>query len=992
MNKNTLRLINLRNRMARGLTLLVLLLTISLGAKANPVDSRRAHLVASNFLNAYGARSAELTDISARAGFTNLYVFSSENGFVILAADDCVQPILAYSFTQKFDLDNMPDNKRAWIQGYSEEIQAAIDRRSTATAEVAQLWRDLAEGNSTRQNRAVVVDALLQTRWDQEAPYNNLCPMIGSNRTVTGCVATAMAQIMKYHGYPSRGIGSHSYTWNGQTLSADFQNTNYDWANMINSYAYGAGTNPQKQAVATLMYHCGVSVNMDYGTASSGGSGAYNSAVAPALRNYFNYSKNTSFERRSNYTDNDWLALLKDNLDNNRPVFYSGIDGDSGGGHAFVCDGYRDDNYFHFNWGWGGYCDEWYLVNNLNPGPGGIGSGSNGIYNDNQSVVVNIYPSPNNAIPTNLAYTLNGRNVTLNWNAATGAVSYNIYRNGNLVGNATTNSYVHTNAPFGEGSYYVRSVNANDEQSLSSNVVEVAMPYPTPVVNDLAATVSGRNVSLTWTAPEWCYPSTPTATMTYGDGSPTSHLGNNSYALYWGHRYLAANLNAYNNMKVYKVSFYARETGDYRVHVYRGTSSNNRPQTEVLQQTFTAGNTGWFDINLTNTVDIDASQDLWVFIHDPEYRSSPASYCSYSGNEGNYLSISPLNQLQTFNGAAFNIRTYVSDGNYTYNLYRNGSGIANNLTATTYTDNNLADGTYNYTVKTNYYAGTTENSNQVDVTITSAPVTYTITATANPAAGGTVTGGGTYNHGESCTLTATANPGYIFTQWFKNGSPVSGDATYTFTVTEAGDYVAHFIDASSICDIVFELNDSDGDGWTGNKLMVTANGASHELTIDYGSIATHTLTFATGTHVELSWITGSYADECSFTVSYAYGAEIYASSGTLSNSFSFAFDVDCTIPTYDITATANPTEGGTVSDGGSFVYGQTCTLTATPATGYEFLNWTKGSTVASYNATYTFTVHGGFLQRHLHLHRDRGCRLCGQLRSCRFHLRHCLRA
>ena len=218
----------MKSRGGKCLALLVLLLTFTLGAKANPVDSRRAHLVASNFLNAYGARSAELTDISARAGFTNLYVFSTENGFVLLAADDCVQHILAYSFTQKFDLDNMPDNKRAWIQGYSEEIQAAIDRRSTATAEVAQLWRDLAEGNSTRQNRAVVVDALLATQWNQDAPYNNLCPMIGSNRTVTGCVATAMAQIMKYHGYPSRGIGSHSYTWNGQTWSADFQNTNYE--------------------------------------------------------------------------------------------------------------------------------------------------------------------------------------------------------------------------------------------------------------------------------------------------------------------------------------------------------------------------------------------------------------------------------------------------------------------------------------------------------------------------------------------------------------------------------------------------------------------------------------------------------------------------------------------------------------------------------------------------------------------------------------------
>ena len=188
----------------------------------------------------------------------------------------------------------------------------------------------------------------------------------------------------------------------------------------------------------------------------------------------------------------------------------------------------------------------------------------------------------------------------------------------------------------------------------------------------------------------------------------------------------------------------------------------------------------------------------------------------------------------------------------------------------------------------------------------------------------------------------------------------SYNATYTFTVTKAADYVANFVAAGSVCLVSFDLADSDGDGWTGNKLVVTANGTSQELTIDAGNSATqYILPFATGTHVELSWITGSYADECSFTVSYDDGTVIYASSGTLSSSFSYEFDVDCggVTPTYyDITATANPTAGGTVTGGGSYAEGTTCTLTATANTGYEFVNWTKNGTQVSTNASYAFTV------------------------------------
>ena len=762
------------------LAFLLFLFSLTLGAKANPVDDARARRVATTFLNNNGVRSVELTDMSSVAGFSNVYVFTTETSFVLLAADDRVQPILGYSLTGGFDVENMPGNKRAWIQGYSDEIQYAVDNQLRASSEVMQQWQDLAEGNRNTGRAITAVAPLLQTQWDQGNPYNLLCP----GGSVTGCVATAMAQVMKYWNYPEHGIGSHSYTHATYgELSADFQFTTYDWTNMTNTYS-GSSTNAQKMAVATLMYHCGVSVDMNY---SPSASGAGSAIVAEALKNYFNYSPETVFHNRSGYADNTWITMLKNDLNLSRPVWYCGTG--SGGGHAFVFDGYNSSDYFHVNWGWGGYCDEYYTINNLNPGPGGIGSGSNGIYNDSQGAVFGIRPSECAAnVPTNLTYSQNGRNVTLSWSAASGASSYKVYCNNSFIGNASSTSFTDT-APFGSSVYYVRSVDSQGRLSLSSNAVTVIVEYSAPVVDDLAATVSGNSVNLTWSAPNWCYPATPTATMTYGDGNFAGGFGSTN--LYWGHRYPASSLSSYNNMKVYKVSFYARETGPYQVHVYKGTTSNH-PQTQLLQQSFSVGSLGWSEVDLSTPIQIDASYDLWVFISDPENRDYPATFCNYSGSDGNYYSSNPTSWVGTYGNAAFLIRTFISDGTYTYNIYRNGTSIANNLSSTTYSDNNLAAGIYNYYVKTNYYAGETDASNQVSVQIGTGTL-YTISASANPTEGGTVTGMGSFFANQTCTLNATPNEGYEFVNWTKNDAIVSTNASYSFSVTGNAAYVANFI-------------------------------------------------------------------------------------------------------------------------------------------------------------------------------------------------------
>ena len=690
------------------LLLLLLLMLVAEVAMAEHVDKDRARKVATTFLNNNGAQTDGLTDVTTNSGLSNVFVFTTEKSFVLLAADDCVQPILGYSLTSRFDFENMPDNKKAWIRGYGDAIRYAIEHRTRASLEVAQQWHGLVEGDPNIGRATTVVAPLVQTQWNQGSPYNLLCP----GGSVTGCVATAMAQIMKYWNYPEHGIGSHTYTHATYgELTADFQSTYYDWANMTNIYNYSS-TNTQKMAVATLMYHCGVSVNMNYSpNASSAGS----AIVADALKNYFNYSSETEFHYRSEYNDNTWINMLKFDLNLNRPILYRGSG--SGGGHAFVFDGYNSSNYFHVNWGWGGYCDEYYTINNLNPGPGGIGSGTNGIYNDEQGAIFGIHPSDCVAdAPTNLTYTLNERDVTLSWSAANGASSYMVYCNNGFVGNASSTSYLDI-APYGSSVYYVRSVDSQGRLSLSSNIVIVNVAYPIPVVDDLDATVSGNNANLAWTAPDWCYPETPTATITYGDGNyDGSSVGfNGSTNMYWGHRYPASSLSSYNNMKIYKVSFYANETGSYKVYVYKGTTSDH-PQTLLLQQSFSVESIGWFDIDLTNLIQIDASKDLWVFIYDPEARNYPATYCSYDGSDGNYYSTNPTSWVSTWSNSAFLIRTFVDDI-YTYNVYRNGICIANNLSETSFSDNNLADGVYSYYVKTNFYGGETEASNQVVVTI-----------------------------------------------------------------------------------------------------------------------------------------------------------------------------------------------------------------------------------------------------------------------------------
>lgn len=281
------------------------------------------------------------------AGKADFYVFQKSQGFTIVAADDVVgDVVLGRVDDGEFDYSKMPDNLKWWLSQYQEQIEYL--RQKAAKGEEVSV--KVAEGEA----EVIVAPLLGGVTWDQGDPYNRLCPSDDGGRCVTGCAATAMAMVMYYHKWPLQGTGKHSYRWNGKTLSVDFSQSYYDWSNMLDSY-YNY-TETQADAVAKLMYDCGVSLDMQYGSA---GSSASPLAPCDALPKYFKYKSSLKYYFRDNYK-NKWNDLLKTDLDRHLPILYSGYDS-SGGGHGFVCDGYDSDDYFHFNFGWSGSGNGWYL-------------------------------------------------------------------------------------------------------------------------------------------------------------------------------------------------------------------------------------------------------------------------------------------------------------------------------------------------------------------------------------------------------------------------------------------------------------------------------------------------------------------------------------------------------------------------------------------------------------------------------------------------------
>lgn len=408
--------------MKKFVTLVVLAVIFSLNGFANPVSVAKAKQVGQTFLTTSAATSSEMlgaklnvnyqliftaTAVNSTLNSTEsetvlFYVFGAEdNGFVIVAGDDCIVPILGYSHDGTLYPNNIPPNMQGWLEGYKAEIRYAIENNISATEEIQAQWAALEAGNPISTSKDVqAIAPMITTKWDQSAPYNSLCPQ-GSNgaRPPTGCVATAMAQVMMYWKHPTTGTGSSSYTPPGSygygLCSADFGNTTYDWQNMPNKLTTSSSA-AQKTAVATLMYHCGVSVKMQYGPQGSGAmmEGSAPSAVH-ALKTYFGYKSTLSVRYKQQSTEANWKNLIKTELDAGRPLLYAATS--TAAGHAFVCDGYDANDKFHFNWGWSGSGDGYFLLNALatTPYPGGPTYD----FSSGQRAVIGLEPSNGTGVP-----------------------------------------------------------------------------------------------------------------------------------------------------------------------------------------------------------------------------------------------------------------------------------------------------------------------------------------------------------------------------------------------------------------------------------------------------------------------------------------------------------------------------------------------------------------------------------------------------------------
>ena len=574
------------------LTALLLLVAGVTGAK--PVDPSVARRVAENLLHKSVINATP-------ADFSQCYLFAGADGkgFVLVASDDCVRPILAYSHDGQFfpnDSSNqaieqscLPQHIAHWINAYQINIAALIEAGAVASPKVQAEWQSLLN-NKYHRVRDNAVEPLLTTRWNQGYPYNLQCPYstADSAYSVTGCVATATAQVMKYWNHPAVGRGSHSYSIPGfGTLSAVFDTTHYDWTHMPDS-PDGLSTDQERNAVAQLMYHIGVAVEMNYSPQSSGAFVASdgNTSMASsenALKNYFRYNQALFSAAKADHNDSEWDALLTSELDVSRPMVISGHD--NSGGHAFVLDGYDTLGFFHVNWGWGGYCDGYYTLDSLNPDGSGIGGNATNGYNNDNKVLLHVYPASENPSVTVSVASANPLQGT-----ASGGGTFSPYaQNTSLLATATEG---HRFTSWKSGCHY-------NPFRFSPNTDISDTALFAPLGGDTLSYCYGNNKGL-WGSFE-------------------------HFPLEWGIRLPASTIAPHRQLE--KVQLYCVSEADYTINIYSG----NGLERLLSSTSYSSGFWGWHTIHLTNPVPLYDTLPIWVVVSCGTY-TNPASYSSYSGN------------------------------------------------------------------------------------------------------------------------------------------------------------------------------------------------------------------------------------------------------------------------------------------------------------------------------------------------------------------------
>ena len=378
------------------LFIIFLLLHVTI-MQSTPVNSRQAALKAKAFLASRNLGENQTLTMAMQgrqktigkggaASQPYYYVFNrgEDRGFVIVSGDDGAEEILGYADHGSFDPASLPDNMRAWLDNYAEEIEWIQQHPAEGKRRVAT-QQDPGVGISK-----MVVAPLIETIWGQDNPYNMRCPTVNEAKTVTGCVATALAQVMYYYKWPQEETGSiPKYTIGSQVVEG-LEPTTFDWGKMMLAYDKNDFTDsPASLAVADLMYYCGHAVKMSYGVTSSAADAMES---ARALNEYFGYANPTMTANRDAYSTEEWENLVYSELAAGRPVYYA-ASASNGNGHAFVCDGYDGDGLFHINWGWNGVSDGFFRLQALNPAIQGTGgSGVISGFSLRQMIVFHISP------------------------------------------------------------------------------------------------------------------------------------------------------------------------------------------------------------------------------------------------------------------------------------------------------------------------------------------------------------------------------------------------------------------------------------------------------------------------------------------------------------------------------------------------------------------------------------------------------------------------
>ena len=913
----------------------ILILSMSLTLLGNPVDENTAKQLAQNFWKENNIMSvkgdkvfkkkmgdARFMNVAPQCGYTEFYIFNNEDGkgFVIIAADDCVTPILGYSYDNNFATENLPPNLKDWLDGYAKQIRIAVEMRATATDEIRADWECLRQGKNIPIRSETQVNPLITTTWGQGQYYNSMCPQdySGPNgHALTGCVATAMAQIMRYWSYPEHGFGSHSYTPQNHpeygTQYADFSSTTYQWSSMPNNVSNN------NASVATLIYHCGVSVEMEYGPDGSGASttGSFPSAEQ-AYKAFFDYKSTLHSISKSDYSDSEWISVLKTELNAARPIHYRGYGPD--GGHSFICDGYNNSNYFHFNWGWNGQGqgtnnNAYFSINALTP------TVQNYTYNfsSDQKAIIGIEPN-NTTYNFNLVYystPIMSNNEY--WFFDDMSVYAEVINNGNGDFNGYIGAGIYYEEVPGSNEYYFRDIMDYWDRT------STPLPGTYYVYGDLDCAGGPPYIPGSYAVAmlysmdcnTWNLIDKGSYDYAYFDIVSSYAINTHSdFSIITNNGVLYQNTDATINVDLINAgseTFY----GKFRVNLSNSDGSwvqnigilecnNGLPAnyhyTNGLDFTGTItapsgtyllelayqyeGSSNWYYAGAS-----DYQNPVWVYVapepiyadpYEPNnsqnlaysftpsfsgnaatvnttgsnlHNSSDVDYYKINLNSGYDYTITPIlhDAYVSSNGNTYSVEAqfaYSTDGTDWSSFY--WSDLAGNIIIE-------GGGTVYFDVIPYYEGDIGTYLLSLGITRTQHSINYTITATASPSNGGSVSGGGTFNQGASCTVHATANSGYTFVNWTEDGTQVSTNPSYSFTVN-------------------------------GNRNLVANFQAQTQQ--------------------------------------------------------------------YTISVSANPNNGGSVSGGGTFNQGASCTVHATANNGYTFTNWTEDGTQVSANANYTFIVTG----------------------------------